>query len=158
MASSTLRDVTFPEESAAADIEAAHRQLASFLRAHPTPHSRLTLVSDDETEPAEITVPAQVMRLVIEIFDTLARGDAIMVAPVHAELTTQQAAEMLNVSRPYLVKLLESGELPYRKVGSHRRVRLQDVLAYQERQDERSREALLELTRHTEDLGLYGDV
>lgn len=158
MVSPKLRDVTFPEGDAAAAIAAAHRQLASFLRAHPTPQTRLTLVSDEDSEPAEVTVPAEVMRLVIEIFDTLARGDAVMVAPVHAELTTQQAAEMLNVSRPYLVKLLEDGEIPFRKVGTHRRVRLHDVLAYQQCEDEDAQRALVELTRHTEDLGLYGDV
>lgn len=77
------------------------------------------------------------------------------VAPVHAELTTQQAAELLNVSRPYLIRLLEANQIPYRKVGSHRRIRLVDVLEYQRLDEARRRDAQRELTRQAEELGFY---
>jgi excisionase family DNA binding protein len=93
-----------------------------------------------------------ILRTVVE---QLRAGNGVSVAPLHAELTTFEAAELLGVSRPHLVKLLEQAAMPYRMVGSHRRVRLVDVLAYRDRQDARSRQALAELTAQAEELGLY---
>ncbi len=84
----------------------------------------------------------------------LARGNAVFVIPVQAELTTQQAADMLNVSRPHLVSLIESGDLPAKRVGSHRRVLLHDVLDYKQRQDEARRKGLDKLSRVSEELGI----
>ena len=94
------------------------------------------------------------MALVAEVLAQIANGNAVTVAPVHAELTTQQAADLMNVSRPYLIKLLDERRLPYRRVGNRRKVRLYDLLAYQRGDDEHRREVLDELTREAEDLGL----
>jgi excisionase family DNA binding protein len=87
----------------------------------------------------------------------MARGNAVQVLPVKAELSTQQAADLLNVSRPHLVKLLERGELPYHYVGTHRRVVLEDLLVYKEKRDRERLEALDEITRASDDLGLYDE-
>jgi excisionase family DNA binding protein len=157
MPSQALRDVTVPDDRTAAEAEIAFRTLAEYLLRHPTPTPQLTLVSED-SEPAQVVVPSEVLRLFIEILDNLARGHAITVAPIHAELTTQQAADLLNVSRPYVVRLLERGEIPYHRVGNRRRIRLEDVLAYQHADDEQRRENLRALIRETDELGLYDDV
>lgn len=112
----------------------------------------LTLVDSDGHPMA---VPGELMTVLRAVVEQLRAGNGVSIAPLHAELTTVEAAEILNVSRPHLVKLLEQSEMPYRMVGSHRRVRLVDVLAYRDRQDARSRRALDELTAQAEELGLY---
>jgi excisionase family DNA binding protein len=93
--------------------------------------------------------------LFLEVLGQLANGNAVTILPVHAELTTQQAAELLNVSRPYVVSLLEEQVIPYRKVGSHRRLRAADVLAYKHRDEARRKQVLDELTADAQkhDLG-----
>jgi excisionase family DNA binding protein len=102
-----------------------------------------------------IEVPAELIEVLVAIVQHLKAGHGVTVASLQAELTTVEAAELLNVSRPHLIKLLDGGALPFRMVGTHRRLRLVDVLAYRDRQDAVAREALDELTRHAEDLGLY---
>ena len=95
--------------------------------------------------------------LLVEVAHAMRAGKAITVAPVDQSLTTQEAANFLGISRPTLVKLLESGEIPFERPGAgrHRRVRLQDVVAYQERKRVQRRTALDELTREAADAGLY---
>lgn len=87
-----------------------------------------------------IDLPASVYTVLQRVVPVLAAGSAVGLIPLHKELTTQQAADLLNVSRPFLIKLLEQGEIPYTRPGAHRRIRLSDVLAYKQRRDvERAR-------------------
>ncbi|MFN0092265.1 MAG: excisionase family DNA-binding protein [Acidimicrobiales bacterium] len=102
-----------------------------------------------------VDVPAELVDVLVAIVQELKAGNGVSIAALHAELTTVEAAELLNVSRPYLIKQLDAGALPFRMVGSHRRVRLVDVLAYRDRHDARASEALDELTQQAEALGLY---
>ena len=90
-----------------------------------------------------------------QILALLASGQGVQVIPDTAELTTQQAADFLNVSRPYLVGLLEADEIPYRMVGTHRRIRFEDLREYRRRDDLKRRQAADELTQLSEELGLY---
>ncbi len=86
--------------------------------------------------------------------EPLASGEPVVVVPLEAELTTQQAADLLGISRPYLIRLLEEGKIPYRKVGTHRRIRARDLLAYKERSRREGERILKELTEEAQELGL----
>jgi len=104
---------------------------------------------------SEIRLPYSILKALMEVVHEMARGNAVRVMPIHAELTTQQAAELLNVSRPFLVSLLEQGEIKYRKVGTHRRILLEDLIVYKDRRDRERLSALDELAKEDQRLGLY---
>lgn len=100
-------------------------------------------------------VPDAIVRILEQATGALARGDTISVVPMQRELTTQQAAKLLNVSRQYLVRLLEEGRIPFRKTGKHRRVWAGDVLAFKARRDQERLAGLGDLVRMSEALGGY---
>ena len=114
---------------------------------------RIRVVDDQEEEM--IVLPATIVTLLLGMLRMKANGLSMALTPLHSELTTSQAADIINVSRPYLIKLLEAGEIPYHKVGSHRRIRREDVLIYKQKH-RRERAAILdELTAEAQNLGLY---
>ena len=99
-------------------------------------------------------LPAAAVGLLVRILEEMARGNAVTLIPVHAELTTQEAADMLNLSRPSLIQLLDEGKIEYRKVGTHRRVRFEGLMKYKRRADADRRRALEELAAYDQELGL----
>ncbi len=105
-----------------------------------------------------IPLPPTLFRLIERTAELLARGESVAIVPVDEELTTQQAANLLNVSRQYLVRLLDAGEIPCRRTGKHRRVRAADVLDYKARRDRARRAALDELTRLSQEYGGYAEL
>ena len=137
-----------PEEME--DAKASSRTLAKYSDADRV---RLTLRGSNG-EADELVLPGHVIQMLLTVLSEMSQGNAISLIPRHQELSTQQAASILNVSRPFLVGLLEQGDIPHHKVGSHRRVRLEDVLAYKERVDERRFDALDRLTGVSQDEGM----
>lgn len=108
----------------------------------------------DEDHAGDVQLPPELVPLLLEILGQIANGNGVRVVPVHAELTTQQAADLLNTSRPYLIKLLEAGTIPFHLTGTHRRVKLGDLLAYKRVRDAERRVLLDELTAEAQELGL----
>jgi excisionase family DNA binding protein len=131
----------------------AARRIGEYLTTHPGADP-VTIQGELAGDDA-LVVPREAAVLLAKILGFLARGEGVNVMPESAELTTQQAAEFLNVSRPYLIKLLESDEIPFRMVGTHRRIRFQDLHEYKTRDDLARRRAADELTELTQELGLY---
>ncbi|MCA1799644.1 MAG: helix-turn-helix domain-containing protein [Xanthomonadaceae bacterium] len=100
----------------------------------------------------DLILPRQALALLRDLLADMAQGHAVTIVPMHAELTTQEAANLLNVSRPYFVGLLEAGTIPFTKVGTHRRVRYEHLIAYKNQRDKESQELLDELTRQAQEL------
>lgn len=106
----------------------------------------------DDVEPVE--VPASAVRLFLRLLTEMSQGHAVTLIPTHAELTTQQAADLLNVSRPYVVKLLDDGKIPCRTVGKFRRVRFDDLMAFKQKDDEARAKVLEQLAADAQELGM----
>ncbi|WP_278939862.1 helix-turn-helix domain-containing protein [Pseudomonas helleri] len=147
-----LTRTLLPDEKEIAAAAASSRQLAAFITSK-LETQRIELV--DESQQREVVeLPTFALRLLGEILSELALGNAVKVVPIHAELTTQEGADMLNVSRPHLVKLLDNGVLPHTKTGRHRRIKFTDLMAYKEQRDRTSRDAMDELAAQAQALGM----
>lgn len=138
-----------------AQAREASRQLARLLPADDGTANvpALRLVTDDKPHEM-IAIPPGALRLLVDMLTQLGQGRDVTLLPQNAELTTQEVADYLNVSRPYVVKLIEEQKLPARKVGTRRRVALEDLLRFDEQQRARQRAALDELARIDAELGL----
>lgn len=135
------------------------KESSRILATHITPKEttrQLKILEEDGSEQT-VTVPAAAFHLFVDILSQMAQGNAVTLFPIHAELTTQEAADLLNVSRPFIVKLFESGELPHRKVGRHRRIRFEDLMNYKRQIDDQRMQALDDLAAQAQELNMgYG--
>ncbi len=156
MAASNRRPPQLPTDDEMAQAREASRQLARLLPAggdDAAAAPALRLVTDDNHHEM-IAIPPGALRLLVDMLTQLGQGRAVTVLPQNAELTTQEVADYLNVSRPYVVKLIEEEKLPARKVGTRRRVAFEHLLRYDEQQRAQRRAALDELARIDQELGL----
>lgn len=125
--------------------KAAANQLRKLLAAHAAGDAKLRLFDDESREPTEVTLTPALSSLLMELLRHVGRGDAVTLVPVSKMLTTQQAADILNVSRPFLISLLEKEDIPYTTVGRHRRIKAEDLFRYKRTRNERRSEALSQL-------------
>ncbi len=143
---------TMPSAQEVALARESGRVLSAYLQVRS--ETQQIDILDDKGAAHPVRVPMSALRLLVDILSAIGEGNAVSIIPVHAELTTQEAADVLNVSRPYLVQLLERGEMPFHKTGTHRRVRYQDVMAYKDRIDAERRNALDALAQQAQALGM----
>ena len=151
----------FPETVAPTEDEThlaqeSSRRLAKFLRGsrkNKKKPLRLRIQAGGGAEES-IPIPTSAFRMLSHILTEMASGNAVTLIQVQAELTTQQAADLLNVSRPFLIEQLEKRAIPFRKVGTHRRIMLKDVLAYKQQIDRARLKALDELSAQAQELGM----
>lgn len=143
-----MLDVTSPSPETARAAGEALRSLSNHEA------TALVIKVREDLQAAEVELPHDLVPLLVEVLGQIANGNGVRVVPVHAELTTQQAADLLNTSRPYLIKLLEAGTIPFHLTGTHRRVKLGDLLAYKRVRDAERRVILDELTSEAQELGL----
>ena len=142
-----------PGEVDAEVAERAARRSRDYLESHPD--DDLIEALDEVGTADALVIPRPTAVLFALILDALADGKGVQIVPKDMELTTQQAADLLNVSRPYLITLLESGKIPFRKVGRHRRVTFEALMEYKRHDDAERRAAADDLTELSEELDLY---
>jgi len=128
------------------------RTLSTLLRTKAK--TQQIKIVDDQGASHPVRIPSAAMRLLVDVLAEIGSGNAVSITPVHAELTTQEAADLLNISRPHLVQIVEGGGIPFRKIGTHRRVRYQDVMTYKQKIDAKRRQALDELAAQAQELNM----
>ena len=142
---------TLPSEADAVLAKETSRVLASHIRNGDPMELRIL---DDPSPDGMVKLPLSAARMLVRILEEMARGNAVTLIPVHAELTTQEAAEMLNISRPSLIQILEEGKIDYRRVGTHRRVRFEGLMKYKRAAEAERRKVLAELAAYDQELGI----
>jgi excisionase family DNA binding protein len=146
-------EVVTPDDAEAALAKKSGPALAAHLES--ASGVRLEVRTNGTAPGEELIVPVSAARLLARILSAMAQGHSVSVTPLTPEITTQQAADLLNVSRPYLVKLVDDGTIPSRKVGAQRRLMLDDVVAYKKAMYAKSELGLDELAALDQELGLY---
>ncbi len=152
MSVTDLSKMTLPLEREVMAAVQGGRDLAAFLSTKM--ETQRIEIYDRDNNAHQVELPTYALRLLVDILGELAIGNAVKVVPVHAELTTQEAADLLNVSRPHLVKLLEDGQIPFHKTGRHRRVCFADLMQFKKQREIASEGAMELLAAQAQELGM----
>lgn len=145
-----VSDMSLPAAKEVALAVQGQRALAAYLSTQLD--TQRIQIFDDHNQAHAVELPTSALRLLMQILAELADGNAVQVVPVHAELTTQEAADLLNVSRPHFVKLLEDGRIPFHRAGKHRRVKFADLMHYKQEREQISAQAMDELAQQAQEL------
>lgn len=153
----TAQSFHYPEPRIPSDSEVELARHSSRVLAGLSLKKTKTIDISLETgnhHQSSVTLPLSAFKLLVTILAQMAEGNAVTLIPVHAELTTQEAADLLNVSRPFLIRLLEEKKIPFRKVGTRRRVLFQDIMDYKAKIDAARRKTLDELANEAQELDM----
>jgi len=148
-----FREAMIPSPTEQGLAKESSRRLARYLNREVEQPLRVR-IQEDSADSEIVVIPAAAFRLLNDVLTQMAQGNSVMLIPVNAELTTQQAADLLNVSRPHLVELLEKQAIPHRKVGTHRRILAHDVMNFKQAIDEKRLKTLDELAKQAQELNL----
>jgi excisionase family DNA binding protein len=146
----SLLSRSLPTPTEAKQAKEASRVLSSRLRSKSALRFRVVGVPADET----FSIPASAIKMLVGILDEMGRGNAVTIIPVRPELTTQEAADMLGISRPSLVQLLDEGKIEFGKAGTHRRVRFESLMGYKRQVHADRLAALNELSAYDQEIGI----
>ncbi|MEL4015983.1 helix-turn-helix domain-containing protein [Dryocola clanedunensis] len=149
----TLTRLNLPDTRESELAQRGQRELAAWLSTKLDAQRISILGEDDKNHTIEL--PTSALTMLLDVLGELAVGNAVQIVPVHAELTTQEAANLLNVSRPHMVKLLEEGKLPFHKTGRHRRVLFADLMEYKNKREHESLDAMQALADQAQETGMY---
>lgn len=151
MSTAALRAVQ-PDDDDVVTADAALTRVKAYLHRHPEDEAEVRVRVEENDDV--LVLPRAAVELFAQILAYMAAGHGVSVVPADAELTTQQAADLLNVSRPYLIGLLEADAIEYRKVGKHRRIKAASLVEYMRNDDQRRRQAADELSGLTQEMGM----
>lgn len=147
----TFQDIKRPsKEDQTAALE-SYSVLKSAISKLQNPYPEIEIEETKET----LKIPLNALVLLSEILEEISKGRPVSIMPIAAEFTTQAAAEFLGCSRPHLVKLLESGKIPFVKVGKHRRVQFEDLVKYRNEMKDKQKKLIIDMMKSDEELGLY---
>lgn len=147
---SAITTIPSAEEMALAKLSS--QELAAVIESQG--ESQLLSLIDSRGQKHEVTLPVSALKLMVEVLTQLGQGNSVNITPIQAELTTQEAADLLNMSRPTLIKLLDTGALPYSRTGNRRKVPFAAVLEYKQNLQEQRLSALNELSALDQELGM----
>lgn len=146
-----LANITKPSKEEQKVAMESYNALAEVLESLRKDNPEIEI---EETQE-KIRIPLNALKLLAKILKVTSQGKPISIVPIATEMTTQAAADLLGCSRPHLVKLLEEGEIEYTKIGKHRRVKFEDVMAYKKRMKAKQQELLIKIMNADEESGLY---
>jgi len=146
-----LENINKPSESEQKVAQESCRALAATLKGLQVKNPEIEI----ESTQGKIKIPRAALEMLVDILKATSQGKPITIIPVDTEMTTGAAADLLGCSRPYVVKLLEQGEIPFTKVGRHRRLKFEDVMAYKKRMKARQKELIIQIMQADEKAGLY---
>lgn len=146
-----LQNIKKPSKEEQRTALESYKILAATLDELRTENPEIEIEETSE----KIKIPLRILKLLAKILEATSQGKLISIIPIATEMTTQAAAELLGCSRPHFVKLIETGEIDFTKVGRHRRVKYEDILAYKKRMKEKQKSLLIEMIRADEESGLY---
>jgi len=146
-----LENLSKPSKQEQIVAKESYNALEEVLKSLRTENPEIEIKETQE----RIKIPLNTLKLLAEILKVTSQGKPISIVPIATEMTTQAAADLLGCSRPHLVKLLESGEIEFTKIGKHRRVKFEDVMEFKQRRKRKQEELLIKIMNADEEAGLY---